>query len=75
MLLTVPIGKDAIHVPDHRVYGSERLQKLLSGFFVIEQEFWIKNDHNQWIPAKEGSVLRATSSHHHYGLGCFVLKK
>lgn len=33
MLLTIPVGKDGVFLPNHRVYGSERLPLLLDGFF------------------------------------------
>ena len=31
MLMTIPVGKDKVVFPEHRVYGSKRLPMLLDG--------------------------------------------
>lgn len=74
MLLTLPVGKDRIYHPSHRVYGSERLPKLLKGWKVVKEEFWIKNDQNDWIQTTKDIAFSIETKHHYYGIGLFVLK-
>ena len=75
MLLTVPAGSDSVFPPWHRVYGSGRLPKLLSGFTVERREFWLKNAENRWALSDEQTVLASPSRERLYGLGCFALRR
>ncbi len=81
MLLTIPCGQDAAIVPWHRVYGAQRLPKLLSGFEVLEEEFWAKRPDNRWYPSDRKTALLFPPTGHptnpffcSYALGCFVLR-
>ena len=74
MLLTVPVGKDNVFKPFHRVYGEERLPKLLQGYKVKKKNYWIKNDQNRWILADEQTAFRVKSSLYFCALGCFFLQ-
>jgi len=73
MLLTIPLGRDAVVEPLHRVYGSERLRKLFAGWCVREEEYWIKDDSNRWKFAASGQALSVRPSGRYYALGLFVL--
>jgi SAM-dependent methyltransferase len=75
MLLTVPIGKDVVCPPWHRVYGPERLPRLLSGFAVDRAEYWVKDRDNRWVITDEASALATEAHARLYGLGCFVLAR
>ncbi|HUT68287.1 MAG TPA: DUF268 domain-containing protein [Dehalococcoidales bacterium] len=75
MLLTIPVGRDAVFAPLHRVYGRERLPKLLNRWIIEKKEYWIKDDRNRWIPADESTALDVESSRLFYNLGCFVLRR
>lgn len=75
MLLTLPVGRDSLFYPLHRVYGEERLPKLIDGWKIIKKEYWIKNKFNRWIVSEEGVALNIEPSQYYYGLGLFVLKK
>ena len=75
MLLTIPVGGDAIFAPWHRVYGPERLPRLLEGFTVESREFWVKDPENRWAPSDERTALAAPSRERLYGLGGFVLRR
>ena len=75
MLLTIPVGSDAVFAPWHRVYGPERLPRLLDGFAVESREFWVKDPENRWAPSDEGTALVAPSGERLYGLGCFGLRR
>ncbi|MBI3912597.1 MAG: DUF268 domain-containing protein [Chloroflexi bacterium] len=74
MLLTLPVGKDAVFRPLHRVYGNQRLPALLEGFSIRKKEFWSKRPgRNVWIQVHEEEALATRPSESFYGLGCFVL--
>lgn len=75
MLLTIPVGKDAVFPQWHRVYGEERLPRLLEGFKIEKQEYWIKDGCNQWIEAERDKALKWPTQQTSYGLGCFSLSK
>ena len=74
MLLTIPIGQDVISPPLHRVYGKRRLPKLLDGYIIEKEEYWIKNDKNRWILTEKSKALDLEPNRNFYGLGCFVLQ-
>ncbi|MCL4460026.1 MAG: DUF268 domain-containing protein [Chloroflexi bacterium] len=75
MILTVPVGKDSVFPPLHRVYGVQRLDLLLHGFQVIEKQFWSKrSDLNVWVEVSEEEALSLQPSESLYALGLFVLK-
>jgi hypothetical protein len=80
MLMTIPCGQDAAIAPWHRVYGQQRLPKLLKGFEIIEEEFWAKKSDNRWYPCDRQTALSFFPTGHptnptlcSYALGCFVL--
>jgi hypothetical protein len=82
MLLTIPVGQDAVFAPLCRVYGIQRLPRLLDGFLVEKEEFWIKNDLNQWILCGKDTASSFKASMGSWdtrrnicALGCFVLKR
>jgi SAM-dependent methyltransferase len=75
MLLTIPAGRDAVFPPLHRVYGPERLPRLLDGFVVERREYWGKSGENRWERREEAEVLATPPRDRLYGLGCFVLRK
>ena len=75
MLLTLPVGLDAIFAPVHRIYGAERLQKLLEGYKVEEDLYWVKNMENEWIPCSKDCALFEKGSTHYYALGCMTLTR
>lgn len=73
MLLTIPVGRDTVFAPLHRVYGRERLPRLLNQWIIEEKEYWVKDDQNRWIAAEESVALDRDPTELCYGLGCFVL--
>jgi SAM-dependent methyltransferase len=74
MLLTLPVGRDAVFMPYHRVYGRSRLPQLLERWAVKEKEFWAKTGDNVWVRVDEAEALAQEASDHYYGLGLFVLE-
>jgi SAM-dependent methyltransferase len=75
MLMTIPVGKDSMFYPLHRVYGEKRLTILLENWNIIKKEFWIKNKSNKWFMTNESAALNIQASDHYYGLGLYVLEK
>jgi SAM-dependent methyltransferase len=82
MLLTVPVGLDAVFAPLCRAYGAERLPRLLSGYALEEETFWIKNTANQWIVCPRAEALAFSASvwasdalRNVHALGCFRLRR
>ncbi len=75
MLLTIPVGQDAVFPPLHRVYGTQRLALLLRGFRVLDEEFWAKRPgSNAWRRASKEEALSTQPSESLYALGFFVLQ-
>lgn len=75
MLLSVPVGRDSVFARSHRVYGPERLPKLLDGYVVEREEYWVKNDLNNWILVGKEDALAKEPQERLYGLGCYVLRR
>ena len=81
MLMTLPCGQDAAIAPWHRVYGKNRLPKLLRGYEIEDQTYWMKRADNRWYPADKDAALAYVPTSHptiavscSYALGCFVLR-
>ncbi len=80
MLLTIPVGRDAVFPPISRIYGAQRLPQLLEGFKIEKEEFWFKDNRNRWIAADKSTALNFKGLagswnplKNVYALGCFVL--
>ena len=73
MLLTIPVGPDRVFRNLHRVYGAERLPRLLNGWEIKKQEFWVKDRSNRWISTDESRALAHETAPRSYSLGLFVL--
>jgi 2-polyprenyl-3-methyl-5-hydroxy-6-metoxy-1,4-benzoquinol methylase len=81
MLLTIPVGKDAIFPPICRVYGIERLPLLLEHYQIEKEIYWIKNSENKWEKTDKEMALHFKAlagswdaMQNIYALGCFVLR-
>jgi SAM-dependent methyltransferase len=72
MILTIPVGRDQAFRPHHRIYGDERLPRLLDGFATSETQFWMKRAAG-WEPAPREEALATAGSESFYSLGLFVL--
>ena len=75
LLLTIPVGMDAVHVPWHRVYGSERLPQLIEGFTIVEARFWTKSPWQPWYETTMQHALNHPVALQRYALGQFALTK
>jgi len=82
MLLTIPVGQDAVFSPACRIYGQNRLPQLLKGFNIQKEVYWVKNNENKWIQTDKNTALAFVAHAGEfsalkdcYALGCFVLSK
>jgi len=78
-ILSVPVGIDAVIAPFHRVYGENRLPKLLKNWDVKKEQYWIKDSNNEWILSSKDIALKEIPTGperpHYYALGLFLLTK
>ena len=82
MVLTVPLGQDAIFAPVTRIYGGQRLPRLLADYEIKRGEYWVKDERNRWILSDRETALSFQSFagswdalQNVYALGCFVLRR
>lgn len=82
LLMTAPCGRDVVMAPWCRVYGSQRLPRLLAPFAVEKESYWVKDAKNRWMSSTREAALDFqpiyNSSDAHscaYALACFVLRK
>jgi SAM-dependent methyltransferase len=74
MILTIPVGQDAVFSPQHRIYGAERLPRLLDGYRAVEEQYWAKHG-PQWKPVDKAAALSTEGSESFYSLGLVVLSR
>jgi hypothetical protein len=82
LLVTLPCGQDLVVSPWHRVYGNDRLPRLLDGFQIEKELFWVKDAENRWVETDRSTALNFIPGVHpsdphqcSYSLGGFVLRK
>jgi len=74
MLLTIPVGRDAVFESVHRIYGPTRLPLLLDGFRIVREAFFAKlREDSRWHEATRQRALETEGSESFYALGLFVL--
>jgi SAM-dependent methyltransferase len=73
MVLTIPVGIDAVHAPNHRIYGKERLPRLLEHWQIREEAYWAKPSNERFEPVNREQALAETGSASYYALGLFVV--
>ena len=73
MVLTLPVGVDGIFSPYHRVYGPERLPRLLERFAVRDEAWWAKLDRETWQSTTRDVALAVQGSSSYYALGLLVV--
>jgi hypothetical protein len=72
MILTIPVGRDLVVMPQHRIYGDERLPRLLEHYVSAEEQFWRKTG-PRWEQTDRATALATEGSRTFYSLGLFVL--
>jgi hypothetical protein len=74
MILTIPVGRDLVVPPQHRIYGEARLPRLIEQFEVVEEQFWRKGG-SHWSECDRAEALATQGSRSFYSLGLFVLAR
>lgn len=78
-ILTLPVGKDAVFPPLHRVYGEKRFSQLRHGLYIEHAEFWIKDQQLGWNLATWEDAFNYeaewSDQRRIYAIGCFTLMK
>lgn len=75
MILTIPVGVDAVCRPQHRIYGETRLPRLLEGYSNDEEQYWHKPAGAElWVQTDPSTALAVEGSTTFYALGLFVLR-
>ncbi|TFG50742.1 MAG: DUF268 domain-containing protein [Candidatus Brocadiia bacterium] len=74
LMLTVPVGKDMLFSPWHRIYGPERIPRLLDGLELEKERFFIKEPSSFWHAAERNTALKVDRKGLSYALGQFLLK-
>jgi SAM-dependent methyltransferase len=75
LFLTIPVGKDVVYRPWHRVYGEDRLWRLVRGFSILQSRFLLKKPLGPWSIVSESEALSFGPDIRTYGLGQFILSK
>jgi SAM-dependent methyltransferase len=73
MVLSIPIGVDALFAPWHRIYGEKRLPRLLERWQIQEESYWAKVDSPQYEPVTREQALADEGSAGYYALGLYVV--
>jgi hypothetical protein len=74
MILTIPVGQDLVCAPLHRIYGQERLPRLLEGYAVNEAQYWLRGPGaSAWSEVDKEDALQTEGSEWFYALGLLVL--
>ena len=73
MVLTIPVGLDAVHAPNHRIYGEQRLPRLLERWEVREASYWAKPTGPRFEPVPRERALAEEGSASYYALGLLVV--
>ncbi len=82
LLMTAPCGRDALMAPWCRVYGQERIPRLLAPFWVEKEAYWVKDETNCWVSSNREDALAFVPRHDptnphgcSYALSGLVLRK
>jgi len=73
VLLTIPLGVDLVFAPWHRVYGKQRLPRLLDGFTVQKSRYFTRVQ-GVWQETDESQALKFNGKGLTFSLGEYVLQ-
>jgi uncharacterized protein DUF268 len=74
MIMTIPVGQDLVCAPLHRIYGHERLPRLLEGYVLHEDQYWLRAPAaTAWAQVEKEDALQTQGSEWFYALGLMVL--
>jgi SAM-dependent methyltransferase len=73
LILTIPVGRDLVFRPWHRIYGIVRLPQLLRGFAVKQEQYYWKPPQDDWRIITKAEALQVDRQGISYALGQMVL--
>jgi hypothetical protein len=74
MIMAIPVGRDLVCAPLHRIYGQERLPRLLEGYSIEEAQYWRRDPvASGWSELDRDDALETEGSEWYYALGLLVL--
>jgi len=73
-LITLPFGKGEVF-PSHRVYDKNRLQKILNGFKIEREDYFVRNKKGFWSPCEKECLAETRSPKVEMGLVCIKARK
>jgi SAM-dependent methyltransferase len=73
MVLAIPLGVDAVYSPWHRVYGEQRLPRLLERWEIQKESYWAKIAGDKYEPVSRTHALADRGSAGYYALGLYVV--
>jgi hypothetical protein len=74
MIFTIPVGRDAVAAPYHRIYGRERLPRVIAKYHIVQEAYYAKiGTKNVWQAVRAEAALAVQGSDNFYALGLFVL--
>jgi 2-polyprenyl-3-methyl-5-hydroxy-6-metoxy-1,4-benzoquinol methylase len=73
MILTIPVGRDMVCAPRHRIYGEVRLPRLIDCYRTAEEQYWRKDLERGWVQTDPATALATEGSGFFYSLGLFLL--
>ncbi len=73
LILTIPVGRDIIFSPWHRIYGVDRLKQLLQGYSIRREQYLIKKPNGVWHQVERRAAEQVDRGGLSYALGEFVL--
>jgi hypothetical protein len=75
MSFVAPVGQDAVFAPLHRVYGEQRLPRLVGDLEIVEESYRAKVDGPRWQPVDRATALAERGSPSYYAIGLFLLRR
>jgi hypothetical protein len=76
MIMTIPVGRDVVCAPLHRIYGYEGLPRLPKGYALQEAQYWLRDPAaSAWTQVDREDALRTEGSEWFYALRLLVLSR
>jgi SAM-dependent methyltransferase len=73
MVLTIPVGLDAVIAPLHRIYGEKRLPLLLAHWQILKESYWAQLTDTRYEQVTREQALADPGSETYWALGLYVL--
>ena len=75
LILTIPVGIYTVIPPYYRVYGEERFEKLITGFDLRQERYFIRDEKDCWFECSREMAFSIKPTKEIFGLGLYCLSK